>query len=124
MWSAIGKESPRPEPRSILPPSGCTRSPAQLSRSTKAIMRRLLQEIGDHVQEFISQRENLALVLSSPTTDATPVLAIRQAVELGMAKQGMTPWPSIPPQILSAASTPTERLRALCAFSRELLPIR
>lgn len=46
-----------------------------------------------------------------------------ELVRLSMVKEQMTPWPPIPPQILSDDAPPAQRLRALGAFSRELLPI-
>jgi Tetratricopeptide repeat len=123
-------------------------------------MRQLLKAISDRLQAFIDQRDNLALVLCSPATDALPLLKILEGLEetstsdlfwsftdnftgaadyahtvvtgfatkhavmrLAMAKEGMTPWPPIPPRVLSEDVLPAQRLRELSAFSRELLPI-
>jgi tetratricopeptide (TPR) repeat protein len=44
-------------------------------------MRKLLQEIGDRLQAFINQRDNLALVLTSPATDSLPILKILEGLE-------------------------------------------
>jgi len=45
------------------------------------------------------------------------------AVRLAMEKEGMAPWPPIPPGIRSERTEPAQRLRELAAFSRELLPV-
>jgi hypothetical protein len=124
-------------------------------------MRRLLKEIGDRLQAFIDQRDDVALVLSSPAADSLPILKILEGLEeestsdlfwmvtdnfvdaasyaeavvkgfgtrhevvrLAMQRQGLKPWPPIPPRVQSEATQPTERLRELAAFSRELLPVR
>jgi Tfp pilus assembly protein PilF len=123
-------------------------------------MRKLLKAISDRLQAFVDQRDNLALVLCSPATDALPLLKILEGLEemstsdlfwsftdnftgaadyahavvtgfatkhevmrLAMEKEGMTPWPPIPPRVLSEDVPPAQRLRELSAFSRELLPI-
>lgn len=123
-------------------------------------MRKLLQKISDHLQAFINQRDHLALVLTSPATDALPILKILEGLEeiiasdffwmftdnftnastyantvvagfatkhhlvqLAMEREGMTPWPPLPSQILSENTPPAERLRELGVFSRDLLPI-
>jgi tetratricopeptide (TPR) repeat protein len=44
-------------------------------------------------------------------------------VRLAMEKQKMSPWLPIPSEILSEQEAPARRLRALAAFSRELLPV-
>jgi tetratricopeptide (TPR) repeat protein len=44
-------------------------------------MRRLVQQIGDRLQAFIEQRDDLALVLCSPATDALPILTILERLE-------------------------------------------
>jgi tetratricopeptide (TPR) repeat protein len=44
-------------------------------------MRRLLKEIGDHLQAFVDQRNDLALILCSPAGDALPVLKILEGME-------------------------------------------
>lgn len=46
-----------------------------------------------------------------------------ELVRLSLEKEGMTPWPPIPAEVLSEGTPPAERLRILAAFSRELLPI-
>jgi hypothetical protein len=123
-------------------------------------MRQLLNEIGDHLQAFIDQRDDVALVLSSPAADSLPVLKILEGLEeasasdlfwtvtdnfvdpvtyadavvkgfatkhevvrLAMPERGMKAWPPIPPRVRSEATPPTQRLRELAAFSRELLPV-
>ena len=44
-------------------------------------MRRLLKEIGDRLQAFIDQREDVALVLCSPAGDSVPMLKILEGLE-------------------------------------------
>jgi tetratricopeptide (TPR) repeat protein len=46
-----------------------------------------------------------------------------EVVRLAMERRGMRPWPPIPPAVLAEHSPPGYRLRALAAFSRELLPV-
>lgn len=46
-----------------------------------------------------------------------------ELIRLAMEKDGMNPWPSVPPHVLSEDTPPAQRLRDLGAFSRELLPI-
>jgi len=54
----------------------------------------------------------------------TRVFAVKHgAVRLAMEKEGMTPWPPIPTLVESASTRPAARLRALAAFSRDLLPV-
>jgi tetratricopeptide (TPR) repeat protein len=123
-------------------------------------MRRLLNQIGNRLQAFIDQRDDIALVLCSPASDALPLLKILEGLEesstsdlywivtdnfvepvgyagavvkafatrhevvrLAIGKRGMAPWPPIPQEILSDTTAPVERLRALAAFSRTLLPV-
>jgi Tfp pilus assembly protein PilF len=123
-------------------------------------MQRLLKDIGDRLQAFIDQRDNIALILRSPESDTLPILKIlegleenstsdlfwsftddfvndatyataivtgfssrHEAMRLAMEREGMKPWPSIPPKILSEHAPPVQRIRELAAFSRELLPI-
>ncbi len=123
-------------------------------------MRTLVNQITERLRSFIAQRDDLALVVRSPATDAPPLLKIlegleetspsdffwtfsddfttpeayasavvaafaskHEAVRLAMEKEGMTPWPLIPPQVLSEQALPAQRLRELAAFSRELLPV-
>jgi tetratricopeptide (TPR) repeat protein len=45
------------------------------------------------------------------------------AVRLAMEKEGLTPWPAIPPAVSDRENPPAARIRALAAFSRELLPV-
>jgi tetratricopeptide (TPR) repeat protein len=45
------------------------------------------------------------------------------AVRLAMEKQKISPWPPIPAEILSEQEAPARHLRAIAAFSRELLPV-
>lgn len=40
-----------------------------------------------------------------------------------MAADGMQPWPAIPEEATSEETPPAQRMRALAAFSRELLPV-
>jgi len=49
---------------------------------------------------------------------------IHAAMQLAMEKEGMSPWPDIPAHIRAARTMPSQRLRDVAAFSRELLPIR
>jgi len=121
---------------------------------------KLLKVIAERLQAFIDQRDDVALILSSPAGDSLPVLKILEGLEeestsdrfwivtddfvdpsayasavvravatkhevvrLAMKKRGMRPWPDIPPQVLSDATPPAQRLRELAAFSRELLPV-
>src|SRR3954447_6426952 len=123
-------------------------------------MRRLLQQIGSNLQQFIEQRDDVALILCSPATDALPILTLLESLEadsssdlfwtftdtftnpraygdaivkafttkhgairLALEKEGMAPWPPIPPIVLSPNVPPAQRLRELGAFSRELLPV-
>lgn len=44
------------------------------------------------------------------------------AVRLGMARDGMVPWPALPEDVLDETRRPVDRLRALMIFSRALLP--
>jgi tetratricopeptide (TPR) repeat protein len=44
-------------------------------------MRRLLKQISDHLQGFVDQRDDLALILCSPAADALPVLKIIEGLE-------------------------------------------
>ncbi len=44
-------------------------------------MRRLLNQIGNRLQAFIDQRDDLALVLRSPAADALPLLKILEGLE-------------------------------------------
>jgi len=44
------------------------------------------------------------------------------AVRLGMEREGMEPWPPVPPVVLDETLGPVQRLRELMVFSRELLP--
>jgi tetratricopeptide (TPR) repeat protein len=46
-----------------------------------------------------------------------------EGVRLAMEREGMKPWPPLPPTVTSAATPPAQRLRELAAFSRQLLPI-
>lgn len=48
---------------------------------------------------------------------------IHAAMQLAMKKEGMAPWPDIPASVRAAQTPPSQRLRDLAAFSRELLPI-
>jgi tetratricopeptide (TPR) repeat protein len=48
-------------------------------------MRKLLAQIGDRVKGFIDQRDDLTLVLSSPASDALPMLTLLEQVEAGTA---------------------------------------
>ncbi len=123
-------------------------------------MRKLLDGVRARLQAFLDQRDDVALVLRSPTDDTLPILKTFEALEatrpselhwrvtdafkdatsyaaavvqgfttlhgalqLALAKEGMTPWPPIPPAILADTTPPAERLRRLAAFSRELLPV-
>ena len=45
------------------------------------IMRRLLKEIGDRLQAFVDQRDDVALVLRSAAADSLPVLKILEGLE-------------------------------------------
>jgi len=122
-------------------------------------MRKLLSDITQRFQSFISQRDDLALVVISPAGNNLPLLKIlegleeastaelywivpddfsdavayadavvaafstkHEAVRLGLEKEGMKPWPPIPHPVLDKGHPPAQRLRALAAFSRELLP--
>jgi tetratricopeptide (TPR) repeat protein len=49
--------------------------------------------------------------------------AKHELVRLLLEKEGMPPWPAIPAAIAAPGAPPATRLRALAAFSRELLPI-
>lgn len=49
--------------------------------------------------------------------------ATHEAVRLSMEKEGMAPWPPLPPVVQASQSSPVQRLRELAAFSRELVPI-
>jgi tetratricopeptide (TPR) repeat protein len=44
-------------------------------------MHRLLQQIADHFQSFIDQRDDVTLVLCSPATDALPILTLFERLE-------------------------------------------
>ena len=123
-------------------------------------MRQLLHGIGARLQAFVNQRDDLALLLSSPASDSLPILTLideieassashmfwtfseaftdpaayadavvgsfatrHEGVRLALEKEGMKPWPHIPPHILARETLPARRLRDLAAFSRELLPV-
>jgi tetratricopeptide (TPR) repeat protein len=123
-------------------------------------MRSMLKAVGDRLQAFLEQRDDVALVLGSSAADSLPVLKILEGLEeestsdlfwtvtdefhepaayasavvrgfatrhevvrLAMERRGMRPWPPIPPAVLAEDSAPGYRLRALAAFSRELLPV-
>jgi hypothetical protein len=45
-------------------------------------------------------------------------------VRLAMAQEGMTPWPELPAAATDRTLRPAERIRAVMAFSRELVPGR
>ncbi len=123
-------------------------------------MKKLLAGISDRLGSFITQRDDLALVVSSAPTDAPALTKILEGLEaesssdlfwictqdfttaqeyatavvkgfftkhtlmqVVMEKEGLVPWPPIPSNIVSEDSPPASRLRALTAFSRELLPV-
>jgi hypothetical protein len=44
-------------------------------------MRRLLKEIGDYLQSFVDQRDDVALILAAPAAEALPVLKIVEGLE-------------------------------------------
>jgi hypothetical protein len=46
-----------------------------------------------------------------------------EAVRLALEKEGKTPWPPLSGPVASKETPPAERLRALMAFSRSLLPV-
>jgi tetratricopeptide (TPR) repeat protein len=46
------------------------------------------------------------------------------AATLAMAKEGLPAWPAIPAEVSDREAHPVARLRALAAFSRELLPLK
>src|SRR5262245_6832516 len=46
-----------------------------------------------------------------------------RATQLAMEKEGLRPWPPIPPSLLAEQGPAAQRLRGLAAFSRELLPV-
>jgi tetratricopeptide (TPR) repeat protein len=48
-------------------------------------MRKLLAQIGDRLKGFVDQRDDLTLVLSSPASDALPMLTLLEQVEAGSA---------------------------------------
>jgi tetratricopeptide (TPR) repeat protein len=64
---------------------------------------------------------------TDPVSYADAVVAafstIHAAMHLAMKREGLAPWPDIPPHVGVARTPPAQRLRTLAAFSRELLPI-
>jgi tetratricopeptide (TPR) repeat protein len=44
-------------------------------------MRKLLQGVGDRLQAFVDQRDDVALILTSPATDALPILTLFEGLE-------------------------------------------
>lgn len=44
-------------------------------------MRRLLQDIGDRLRGFVEQRDDVALILSSPAADSLPILSLVEGLE-------------------------------------------
>jgi tetratricopeptide (TPR) repeat protein len=48
-------------------------------------MRQLLQGIGNELQAFVAQRDDVAMILSSPSADALPVLTLVDGVEANSA---------------------------------------
>jgi tetratricopeptide (TPR) repeat protein len=48
-------------------------------------MRRLLQQIGDHLHTFVNQRDDVAMILTSPSTDALPMLTLLEGLEANSA---------------------------------------
>lgn len=46
-----------------------------------------------------------------------------QAVSLSLANEDLKPWPPIPASVTSTSTPPSERLRELAAFSRQLIPV-
>jgi tetratricopeptide (TPR) repeat protein len=46
-----------------------------------------------------------------------------RALQLLLQQEGMPPWPELPAEVQQPTAAPARRLRALAAFSRELLPI-
>lgn len=65
---------------------------------------------------FIDQETYVAAVITGFATK-------HELIRLAMEKEGMQPWPPLPPEILSEQNLPSQRLRELAIFSRELLPI-
>lgn len=53
----------------------------------------------------------------------TGFLNIHAALRLAMKKEGMEPCPDVPAHVRAAGTAPSQRLRDLAAFSRELLPV-
>ncbi len=48
-------------------------------------MRAVLQQVGDRLKAFIRQRDDVALVLCSPVTDALPILTLLEGLEAASA---------------------------------------
>jgi tetratricopeptide (TPR) repeat protein len=48
-------------------------------------MRQLLQRIGNELQAFVRQRDDVAMILSSPSADALPILTLVDGVEANSA---------------------------------------
>ena len=72
---------------------------------------------------FWTFTENFTHAGAYASAVVTGFAAKHEVMRLAMAKEGMTPWPPIPLHVLADNAPPAQRLRALAAFSRELLPI-
>jgi tetratricopeptide (TPR) repeat protein len=72
---------------------------------------------------FWTFTEPFAEVTSYAETIVQAFAVKHAAVRLAMDKDGMNPWPPLPPAVQAASTPPAKRLRELAAFSRGLLPI-